>query len=58
VSALKEDSEKILAFVKIGSALSARQMAIRLSIRPRAVEKQMAKLRKDGRLKRVDVVES
>jgi predicted HTH transcriptional regulator len=64
--ALRVGSEKILAVVKIESALSARQMAVRLGITPRAVEKQIAKLRKDGRLKRIgpakgghwDVVES
>lgn len=68
--ALKEgsekSSEKILALVKIKSALSARQMVIRLDIMPRAVEKQIAKLRKEARLTRVgpakgghwDVIES
>jgi ATP-dependent DNA helicase RecG len=49
----EKSSEKILALVKIESALSARQIAIRLGITQRAVEKQIAKLRKDGRLKRV-----
>jgi ATP-dependent DNA helicase RecG len=66
VPALKEGSEKILALVKIESALSARQIAIRLGITQRAVEKQLAKLRKEGKLKRVgpakgghwDVIES
>ena len=62
----EKSSEKILALVRIDSALSSRQMAIRLGIVPRAVEKQIAKLRKEGRLTRVgptkgghwDVIES
>ena len=53
VSALEESSEKTLSLIKIEPTLSAREIALRLSITPRAVEKQIAKLRKDGRLKRV-----
>jgi predicted HTH transcriptional regulator len=55
--ALKESSgkssEKSLSLVRIESTLSARAIALRLGITPRAVEKQVARLRKDGRLKRV-----
>lgn len=49
----EKSSEKILSLVRIESTLSAREIALRLSITPRAVEKQIARLRKDGRLKRV-----
>jgi ATP-dependent DNA helicase RecG len=45
--------EKSLSLVRIESTLSAREIALRLGITPRAVEKQIARLRKDGRLKRV-----
>ena len=48
-----KSSEKILSLVRIESTLSAREIALRLGITPRAVEKQIASLRKDGRLKRV-----
>jgi len=48
-----KSSEKILSLVRIESTLSAREIALRLGITPRAVEKQIARLRKDGRLKRV-----
>ena len=49
----EKSSEKILSLVRIESTLSAREIALRLGITPRAVEKQIARLRKDGRLKRV-----
>jgi ATP-dependent DNA helicase RecG len=49
----EKSSEKILSLVKMESTLSAREIAIRLGITQRAVEKQIARLRKDGRLKRV-----
>jgi ATP-dependent DNA helicase RecG len=49
----EKSSEKILSLIKINSALSAREIALRLGITQRAVEKQLAKLRQDGRLKRV-----
>ena len=52
VRALTEGSEKIQSLVKIDSALSASQMAIRLGIAPRAVE-SIAKFRKARRLTRV-----
>ena len=50
---LEKSSEKSLSLVRIESTLSAREIALRLGITPRAVEKQIAKLRKDGRLERV-----
>jgi predicted HTH transcriptional regulator len=53
IPVLEESSEKILSLVKIEATLSAREIALRLGITQRAVEKQIAKLRKDGRLKRV-----
>src|SRR5207237_787529 len=49
----EKSSEKILSLVRMESTLSAREIALRLGITPRAVEKQIAKLRKDGRLERV-----
>ena len=49
----EKSSEKSLSLVKTESTLSAREIALRLSITQRAVEKQIARLRKDGRLKRV-----
>ncbi len=42
VPALRVGSEKIPAVVKIESALSAREIAIRLGITPSVVEKQVA----------------
>jgi predicted HTH transcriptional regulator len=47
-----KSSEKILSLVRIETALSAREIALRLGITPRVVEKQIARLQKDGRLKR------
>jgi len=49
----EKSSEKILSLVKIESILSACEIVLRLGITQRAVEKQIARLRKDGRLKRV-----
>jgi len=49
----EKSSEKRLSLVKIEATLSAREIALKLGITPRAVEKQIARLRKDGRLKRV-----
>jgi ATP-dependent DNA helicase RecG len=51
----KEDnsSEKILALLKAEPGLAAREVAERLEITQRAVEKQIAKLREDGRLRRI-----
>jgi ATP-dependent DNA helicase RecG len=49
----EKSSEKILLLLKAESTLSAREVADRLEITPRAVEKQIAKLRKEGRLRRI-----
>jgi len=49
----EKSSEKILSLVQADSALSAREIAETLGVTQRAVEKQIARLRKDGRLRRV-----
>ncbi len=46
-------SENILALLKQDSALSARKMAEILGLTSRAVEKQIARLQRDGRLRRI-----
>ncbi|RJQ27570.1 winged helix-turn-helix transcriptional regulator [Candidatus Parcubacteria bacterium] len=46
-------SEKILGLLKNFPELSAREVADRLKLSPRAVEKQIAKLRDEGRIRRV-----
>jgi len=45
--------EKIISLLRREPTLSARALAERLDITARAVEKQIARLRKDGRLVRV-----
>jgi len=49
----EKSSEKILVLLKSEPGLAAREVAERLEITPRAVEKQIANLRKDGRLRRI-----
>lgn len=49
----RESSEKILALLRAEPRLPARMLAERLGISPRAVEKQIAKLREQGRLRRI-----
>ena len=49
----EKSSEKILALLKSEPGLAAREIAERLEITPRAVEKQIANLRNDGRLRRI-----
>ena len=49
----EKSSEKILALLKAEPRLAARVVAERLEITQRAVEKQIAKLREDGRLRRI-----
>ena len=49
----EKSSEKILALLKAEPNLSARVVAERLEITQRAVEKQIANLRRDGRLRRI-----
>jgi len=46
-------SEKILGLLKANPKLAAREVAETLGITPRAVEKQIARLRTEGRLRRV-----
>jgi ATP-dependent DNA helicase RecG len=48
-----KSSEKVLKILKNFPALSAREVADRLELNPRAVEKQIAKLREKGLLRRV-----
>ena len=49
----EKSSEKVLKILKNTPALSAREVADRLELSPRAVEKQIAKLREKGLLRRV-----
>lgn len=49
----EKSSEKILALLKANPALAARELALRLEMSPRGVEKQIAALREAGRLRRV-----
>lgn len=49
----EKSSEKILACLRLAPNLPARDIALRLDISPRAVEKQLAALKKAGRLRRV-----
>ncbi|WP_265581453.1 winged helix-turn-helix domain-containing protein [Methanofollis aquaemaris] len=49
----EKSSEKILDLLRVEPGLAAREGAERLSITPRAVEKQIAKLRKEGRIRRI-----
>lgn len=48
-----KSSEKILSLLKTEPDLSAREIDRKIGITPRAVEKQIAKLRKAGRLRRI-----
>jgi Fic family protein len=49
----EKSSEKILALLRANPALAAREVALRLAMSPRGVEKQIAALREAGRLRRV-----
>jgi len=49
----EKSSEKILALLKADSELAAREIADTLGISQRAVEKQIAKLREEGRIRRI-----
>lgn len=49
----EKSSEKILLLLRTEPELAARELARRIGISPRAVEKQIAKLRQEGRLRRV-----
>jgi ATP-dependent DNA helicase RecG len=48
-----ESSEKILELLQAQPGLSAREIAQRLAITPRAVEKQISRLKREGRLPRI-----
>jgi len=49
----EESSEKILLYLKEEPHLTAKDLAKRLGVTPRAIEKQIAKLRTEGHLRRV-----
>jgi len=49
----EKSSEKILALLKANPELVAREIADNLGVTQRAVEKQIAKLREEGRLRRI-----
>jgi ATP-dependent DNA helicase RecG len=49
----EKSSEKILIMLKAEPELAAKEIAKRLEISPRAVEKQISKLRKEGLLRRI-----
>jgi len=49
----EKSSEKIIALVRKNPKLSAREIAGKIGISPRAVEKQIAALKEAGRLRRV-----
>jgi ATP-dependent DNA helicase RecG len=49
----EKSSEKILDLVRQNPAFSAREIAEALGLTSRAVEKQLGKLKKEGRLKRI-----
>jgi len=49
----EKSSEKILMLLKADGRLSAREIAGRMGITQRAVEKQIAKLRAEGRIRRI-----
>jgi ATP-dependent DNA helicase RecG len=49
----EKSSEKILIMLKAEPELAAEEIAKRLEISPRAVEKQISKLRKAGLLRRI-----
>jgi ATP-dependent DNA helicase RecG len=53
VKGSEKSSEKILSLLKTEPELSAREIARKIDISPRAVEKQIAKLRHAGRLRRI-----
>lgn len=53
VTGLERGSEKILALLRAEPRLPARLLGERLGISPRSVEKQIAKLRKQGCLRRI-----
>ncbi|WP_095646851.1 HTH domain-containing protein [Pseudomonas indica] len=53
VEGSEKSSEKILALLRAEPWLSARALAERLGVTSRAVEKQIGRLRDQGRLRRI-----
>jgi len=49
----EKSSEKILSLLKTEPELAAREIGRRIGISSRAVEKQIANLRREGRLRRI-----
>ena len=49
----EKSSEKILEIIAANPEISARQIAEMLNLSPRGVEKQVDKLKQQGRLKRI-----
>jgi len=49
----EKSSEKIIRLLRAEPSLSAQEIAKRIGISPRAVEKQIARLKKEGRLRRM-----
>ena len=49
----EKSSEKILALIKVNSLITARELSIDLKISSRAIEKQISKLRFEGKIRRV-----
>jgi len=49
----EETSAKIIAAIKADNVITARKIADILGISPRAVEMQIAKLKRDGRIRRM-----
>ena len=49
----EKSSEKILEIIGANPEISARQIAEMLNLSPRGVEKQVDKLKQQGRLKRI-----
>jgi len=49
----EKSSEKIIRLLRAEPSLSAQEIAKRIGISPRAVEKQIARLKKEGLLRRM-----
>lgn len=49
----EKSSDKILAYLRANPFLSAKELALALSMTPRGVEKQLAVLKSEGRLRRI-----
>ena len=49
----EKSSEKIITLMKDEPALSAKEIGVRLDLTPRAIEKQIAALKKSGKIQRV-----